>query len=159
MTGRSRRPRRTVALCGGRLGARPRWIARHGRVPAHPIDRKVRPCSPRYSRPCCCSSSSAPRYCGSSEPLERRSSPSPRRGLVVATGGTAHRWTTRGRRSERLGPVIGFLAAVLVLAKLCDDEGVFRACGATGWRGVRPRQPEEAAHPSSSWPRPPSPRR
>ena len=29
-----------------------------------------------------------------------------------------------------LGPVIGFLAAVLVLAQLCDDEGLFRACGA-----------------------------
>ena len=31
----------------------------------------------------------------------------------------------------RLGPVIGFLAAVLVLGQLCDDEGLFRACG--GW--------------------------
>ena len=31
--------------------------------------------------------------------------------------------------AERLGPVIGFLAAVLVLAQLCDDEGLFRACG------------------------------
>jgi arsenical pump membrane protein len=30
----------------------------------------------------------------------------------------------------QLGPVIGFLAAVLVLAQLCDDEGLFRACGA-----------------------------
>jgi arsenical pump membrane protein len=29
----------------------------------------------------------------------------------------------------RLGPVIGFLAAVLVLAQLCDDEGLFHACG------------------------------
>jgi arsenical pump membrane protein len=25
--------------------------------------------------------------------------------------------------------VIGFLAAVLMLAQLCDDEGLFRACG------------------------------
>ncbi len=33
--------------------------------------------------------------------------------------------------AARLGPVIGFLAAVLVLAQLCDDEGLFRACG--GW--------------------------
>lgn len=33
--------------------------------------------------------------------------------------------------AERLGPVIGFLAAVLVLAQLCEDEGLFRACG--GW--------------------------
>jgi len=31
--------------------------------------------------------------------------------------------------AERLGPVIGFLAAVLVLAQLCDDGGLFRACG------------------------------
>ena len=31
--------------------------------------------------------------------------------------------------AERLGPVIGFLAAVLVLGQLCDDEGLFRACG------------------------------
>ena len=41
--------------------------------------------------------------------------------------------------AQRLGPVIGFLAAVLVLAQLCDDEGLFRACG--GWmaRGSRGR--------------------
>ncbi|WP_051579469.1 SLC13 family permease [Pseudonocardia acaciae] len=31
---------------------------------------------------------------------------------------------------QRLGPVVGFLAAVLVMARLCADEGVFRACGA-----------------------------
>ncbi|WP_209707800.1 SLC13 family permease [Crossiella equi] len=31
---------------------------------------------------------------------------------------------------ERLAPVVAFLAAVLVLAKLCDDEGLFHACGA-----------------------------
>ncbi|MEU6820235.1 arsenic transporter [Streptomyces atriruber] len=31
--------------------------------------------------------------------------------------------------AARLGPVIGFLAGVLVLAKLCADEGLFRACG------------------------------
>ncbi|HEY0448547.1 SLC13 family permease [Actinophytocola sp.] len=30
----------------------------------------------------------------------------------------------------RLAPVVGFLAAVLVLAKLCDDEGLFAAAGA-----------------------------
>ncbi|OXM51343.1 SLC13 family permease [Amycolatopsis alba] len=29
----------------------------------------------------------------------------------------------------RLAPVVGFLAAVLVLAKLCDDEGLFQAAG------------------------------
>ena len=32
----------------------------------------------------------------------------------------------------RLGPVMAFLAAVLVLAQLCDDEGLFRAWGADG---------------------------
>jgi arsenical pump membrane protein len=32
--------------------------------------------------------------------------------------------------AERLGPLIGFLATVLVLAQLCDDEGLFHACGA-----------------------------
>jgi arsenical pump membrane protein len=37
-----------------------------------------------------------------------------------------------------LGPVIGFLAAVLMLAKLCDDEGLFRACGA--WIARQPRR-------------------
>jgi arsenical pump membrane protein len=31
--------------------------------------------------------------------------------------------------ARRLGPVIGFLAAILVLAHLCDDDGLFRACG------------------------------
>lgn len=32
--------------------------------------------------------------------------------------------------AEQLGPVIGFLAAVLVLAHFCDVEGLFQACGA-----------------------------
>jgi arsenical pump membrane protein len=44
--------------------------------------------------------------------------------------------------ARQLGPVIGFLAAILVLAYLCDDDGVFRACGA--WMGKtgtgRPRR-------------------
>jgi len=31
--------------------------------------------------------------------------------------------------ARRLGPVIGFLAAILVLAQLCDEDGLFRACG------------------------------
>jgi arsenical pump membrane protein len=44
--------------------------------------------------------------------------------------------------ARRLAPVIGFLAAVLVLAQMCDDEGVFRACGAWMARrsGGRPRR-------------------
>ncbi|MCG6494366.1 SLC13 family permease [Kitasatospora sp. A2-31] len=52
----------------------------------------------------------------------------PAAGLVIATGAIspAH----AADEAERLGPVIGFLAAVLVLAQLCDDEGLFRACGA-----------------------------
>ncbi len=41
----------------------------------------------------------------------------------------------------RLGPVIGFLTAILVLAQLCDDEGLFHACGTWMARasGGRPR--------------------
>jgi arsenical pump membrane protein len=31
--------------------------------------------------------------------------------------------------ARQLGPVIGFLAAVLVLAHLCDEDGLFLACG------------------------------
>ncbi len=44
--------------------------------------------------------------------------------------------------ARQLGPVIGFLAAVLVIAQLCDDEGLFRACGAWMARrsGGRPRR-------------------
>lgn len=48
--------------------------------------------------------------------------------LLIVTGAIspAH----AAEEAARLGPVIGFLAAVLVLARLCDDEGLFRACGA-----------------------------
>jgi arsenical pump membrane protein len=44
--------------------------------------------------------------------------------------------------AARLGPVIGFLAAVLVLAQLCDGEGLFQACGAWMARAAagRPRR-------------------
>ncbi len=47
--------------------------------------------------------------------------------VVVATGAIplAH----ARDEAARLGPVVGFLAAVLVLARLCDDDGLFRACG------------------------------
>ena len=34
-----------------------------------------------------------------------------------------------GAEVGKLLPVVGFLAAVLVLARLCDDEGLFRAAG------------------------------
>jgi arsenical pump membrane protein len=44
--------------------------------------------------------------------------------------------------AARLGPVIGFLAAVLVLTQMCEDEGLFRACGDWMARrsGGRPRR-------------------
>jgi arsenical pump membrane protein len=48
--------------------------------------------------------------------------------LVIAVGAIPGRAAVEEAR--RLGPVIGFLAAVLVLAQLCDDEGLFEACGA-----------------------------
>ncbi|MGI5376520.1 SLC13 family permease [Streptomyces sp. CA-251387] len=48
--------------------------------------------------------------------------------LVVAVGAVS--LDDARAEAEQLGPVIGFLAAVLVLAQLCDDEGLFRACGA-----------------------------
>jgi arsenical pump membrane protein len=35
-----------------------------------------------------------------------------------------------GAEARRLAPVVGFLVAILVLARLCDEEGLFRACGA-----------------------------
>jgi arsenical pump membrane protein len=52
----------------------------------------------------------------------------PAAGIAVATGAVS---LDHARdEAELLGPVLGFLAAVLVLAKLCDDEGLFKACGA-----------------------------
>ncbi|WP_344445543.1 arsenic transporter [Kitasatospora nipponensis] len=52
----------------------------------------------------------------------------PAAGVVVATGAIG--WDHARAEAAQLGPVIGFLAAVLVLARLCDDEGLFHACGA-----------------------------
>ena len=49
---------------------------------------------------------------------------------VVVTGAGAISLGQARAEAGQLGPVIGFLAAVLVLAQLCDDEGLFRACGA-----------------------------
>ncbi|MEU8136357.1 SLC13 family permease [Streptodolium elevatio] len=51
----------------------------------------------------------------------------PAAGVVVATGAIS--LGAAREEAERLGPVIGFLAAVLVLARLCDEEGLFEACG------------------------------
>jgi arsenical pump membrane protein len=48
--------------------------------------------------------------------------------ILVAAG--AIPVATAGEEARRLGPVIGFLAAILVLAHLCDEDGLFRACGA-----------------------------
>ena len=47
--------------------------------------------------------------------------------LVVGIGALS--FSRAVAEARRLGPVIGFLAAVLVLAQLCADEGLFRACG------------------------------
>ncbi|MDQ0989661.1 Na+/H+ antiporter NhaD/arsenite permease-like protein [Streptomyces sp. V3I7] len=64
----------------------------------------------------------------------------PAAGVVIATGAISLGHARE--EAERLGPVIGFLAAVLVLAQLYDDEGLFHACGA--WMALsaagRPRR-------------------
>jgi arsenical pump membrane protein len=52
----------------------------------------------------------------------------PAAALLIATGAIPGRDALD--EAQRLGPVIGFLAAVLVIAQLCADEGLFRACGA-----------------------------
>ncbi|MFI8235226.1 SLC13 family permease [Streptomyces sp. NPDC085900] len=52
----------------------------------------------------------------------------PAAGLVVATGAIS--LDHAREEAARLGPVVGFLAAVLVLAHFCDVEGLFQACGA-----------------------------
>ncbi|BFV55670.1 ArsB/NhaD family transporter [Kitasatospora sp. CMC57] len=52
----------------------------------------------------------------------------PAAALAVGTGAIS--LDHAAQEAERLGPVIGFLAAVLVLAQLCDEEGLFQACGA-----------------------------
>jgi arsenical pump membrane protein len=64
----------------------------------------------------------------------------PAAAIVIATGAISPQ--DAGAEARRLGPVIGFLAAVLVLAQLCDDEGLFRVCGAWLARtsGGRPRR-------------------
>jgi arsenical pump membrane protein len=55
----------------------------------------------------------------------------PAAAVLIASGAISG--THARAEAQRLGPVIGFLAAVLVLAKLCDDEGLFTALG--GWMG------------------------
>jgi arsenical pump membrane protein len=51
----------------------------------------------------------------------------PAAAIVIATG--AIPWADAWAEITRLGPVVGFLAAILVLAQLCDDEGLFQAAG------------------------------
>ena len=64
----------------------------------------------------------------------------PAAALVIGTGAIPGRDALS--EAQRLGPVIGFLAAVLVIAQLCDDEGLFRACGSwmAGGSGGQPRR-------------------
>jgi arsenical pump membrane protein len=52
----------------------------------------------------------------------------PAAGLLIAFGVIS--WHDAAAEAGRLLTVVGFLAAVLVLARLCDDEGLFRAAGA-----------------------------
>ncbi|MGW1543835.1 SLC13 family permease [Streptomyces sp. NPDC002309] len=52
----------------------------------------------------------------------------PAAGLTVVTGAISPAHALE--EIQRLAPVVGFLAAVLVLAHFCDVEGLFRACGA-----------------------------
>ncbi|MFF8941968.1 arsenic transporter [Streptomyces sp. NPDC014864] len=52
----------------------------------------------------------------------------PAAGVAIATGAIS--LDHAREEAERLGPVVGFLAAVLVLAHFCDVEGLFQACGA-----------------------------
>jgi arsenical pump membrane protein len=51
----------------------------------------------------------------------------PAAAVMVASGAIS--WRDTRHEVVQLGPVIGFLAAILVLAKLCADEGLFRAAG------------------------------
>jgi arsenical pump membrane protein len=48
---------------------------------------------------------------------------------VLVTGFGAISVSQAVAEARQLGPVIGFLGAILVLARLCDDEGLFRTCG------------------------------
>jgi arsenical pump membrane protein len=48
-------------------------------------------------------------------------------GLLLVIGAVS--WSGAWSETQQLGPVVGFLAAVLVIADCCDDEGVFRAAG------------------------------
>lgn len=47
--------------------------------------------------------------------------------LVVVAGATT--WQAAAGEISELAPVVAFLATILVLARLCDDEGLFHAAG------------------------------
>ena len=51
----------------------------------------------------------------------------PAAAVVIGAGAISldHAWA----EATRLGPVVVFLAATLILARLCADEGLFQACG------------------------------
>lgn len=51
----------------------------------------------------------------------------PAAAMLVVTGVVT--WDSALAEIRELAPVVGFLAAVLVLARLCDDEGLFHAAG------------------------------
>ncbi|WP_211897705.1 SLC13 family permease [Saccharopolyspora erythraea] len=57
--------------------------------------------------------------------------------LVVAVGAVP--FPVAVAEAERMAPVVGFLVAVLVLARLCDREGLFEAAGALMARTCRGR--------------------
>ena len=59
----------------------------------------------------------------------------PAAAIVVASG--AVHWAGALSEIRRLAPVVAFLAAILILAQLCDDEGLFRALGAFTARAAR----------------------
>lgn len=59
----------------------------------------------------------------------------PAAAIVVASG--AVHWADALSEIRRLAPVVAFLAAILILAQLCDDEGLFRALGAVTARASR----------------------
>ncbi|HPX37092.1 MAG TPA: ArsB/NhaD family transporter [Mycobacterium sp.] len=64
----------------------------------------------------------------------------PAAGLLVGIGAVSTQ--DAAAELQRLAPVVGFLAAVLLLAGLCDDEGLFRAAGVWAARssGGSPRR-------------------
>ena len=59
----------------------------------------------------------------------RRQAPVAVAAAAAVVGAGAVSWQDAVREVNELAPVVGFLAAVLVLARLCDDEGLFHAAG------------------------------